>query len=491
MNACFAQIKGEPTGRGFKKGWTSTCNIPSELLAYETAAGAVDGDAGAEFPFVASGAACMKPLPKSIAYDGARCGKANNFIATYKTSVVRINLPGGRCMHAIPLLLTDKTEGFTCTSLRARVACMRGQASEDGKTRVSLSSVLTGNGSIGEVTIGEDPKAGEPLFQQSEGQPLFALMPTVFDNYGQQRSTIRFLQAQLSSIRQSCEGEHSAQHCSGQSPYHAERLLLEQLRRAWTPRSWISAAEKTADKESFKAAVHAVATGPSATKDRKALLQSIVANEIGVDSPYQVLDAITDMSGPSWGANQIDIGANEDEEIALYWRIMSDRQTTDPTSPLGRAVQYKACFSAPIRHYYVNQLNGFYSTVADFNKALRAPRGQGSYNSFFIDWLLSETDRAAGYAGLFKESTFARLFYVDVKNQFGPRRANAIRDAGLEFTPGWLDRCGQISAKEEDVVKLVRDRVNDTRKADIDRRVHNLRKSINAVYGGDGRTGCN
>lgn len=490
MNACFSQVKSEPTGRGFKKGWTSSCNIPSELLAYEAAADTVDGDPGAEYPFIASGRACTRPLPKSVAFDGARCGMASNLIASYRTSVIRINLPGGRCMHAIPVLLTDKTEGFTCTSLRARIACVRARITEGDKTRVLLSSVLAGGGSSGEVVIGNAPEANEPLFQQSEGQPLFALMPTWFDNYGQRRSTVRFLQRQLRSIRQSCERDHSARHCSGQLPYHAERLLMEQLRRAWTPRLKISPSNKTADKESFKTALRAVSTGPSATKDRRALLQSIIENEIGVDSPYQVLDAITDMSGPSWGANQIDIGANDDDEIALYWRIISDHQASDPTPQLAKADQYKACFSAPIRHYYVNQLSGFYSSVPDINKALRGPSGQDSYNRFFIDWLLTETDHAAAYDGLFKESAFTRLFYVDVRNQFGPRKANLIREAGEKFTPGSFGRCGQIADKEDELVQLLRDRVSDTRKEGLDRRVHNLRKAVQAVFGHDGRSGC-
>jgi hypothetical protein len=490
MNTCFQQIQSEPEGRAFKRGWLGDCSIPKEALDYQP--GVEEQENAARAPdFIETGPACSKPLPTSVAYDPKQCGRTNNFFKSYQSASIRINLSGGRCMHVIPLLLTDKTDGFTCTAVRTHVPCVRDVVQQDGKTRVTLSSVAAGNGSIATVTVGDDPKSSDLMFAQAPGQPFFALMPTTFDNYGDNRSVIPFLHSQLKQIQKQCEQDHGQAHCGEQLPYHAERLIVEQLRRAWSPRVRLSDTEKRQDREAFAVAVRNVANGPHTTPDQKALLRSIVANEVGEDSPYQLLDAITDMSGPSWGANQIDIGANGEEEINLYWRILSSGQSNMSSPRVLKALKYRACFSAPIRHYYVSQLSDFYRTVPDFNRSLRDEKGRDAYNNFFLNWLQTETVNAAHFSGLFKVSAFARLFYVDIKNQFGIGRAAGLKKSGEEFEPSWFGRCQSILSKENELVDGLRGRISHTRQKDLDRRVENIHHALAEIYGnGQGRQDC-
>lgn len=488
MQRCLELVQEQAPNTSIRKGWLGSCQAGTEAKAYATDSSDSEIRNVPIFPRIGSGDECSNPLGYTPAAKTSNCGKSSTFIKNYDEGIVRIPLSNGRCMFALPLLVTDKDQGFRCNAVRSRVACIRNIRTDGEDTIIKLGARASGPTSEGEIRIPSDTSQRTPLYAHRNGEPLFALLPAQITYGGDPKSVVNFITEEITKGEAKCRSNGNGQaHCAQEKAFHAERMVQEVLRRAWSPTSLVSEDDRKLDKDAFMAMVERH-LGNDADLDTQALFKVIVENEIGKDSPYQVTDAVLGKSGPSWGAHQIDIGANDQPEIDLFWRAIEDNRPSNPN--LDKALAMKACLSAPVRYYFTTQLRQFYESVAGMNDSLRTSPGKETYDARFKDWLKEGIDKAKKLKGLFKASPFARLYYLDVLNQFGAGKAQQLRVAGEGYSPSSLESCSTVKSGEN---RLVSTLISSTgySPSDINRRVKHLHDFLREQRGqSEGRSGC-
>ncbi len=469
---CVAALKRESPGTHIRQGLTNAvCGLPTPPTAYSGAP---------RTTFLASGTACATSLSTLPA-----CGHEASLATSVPGGVVRVPLGGGACLHVLPLMLTDKTEGFTCNAVHARPACVRGVERRGGATRVTLASG-NGRGAItAEITVPDAPEHHVPLFARSPKGPLFALVPSDVTVGGQLRDSAGFIAHHVEHMRSTCEG--TAAHCRDQMQHQADRAAGELLRRVWTPRRLLSTDERKADYADFS---QRIARGDFGRHDRekKLFARLILENEVSGSSPYQVLDAVIRNSGLSWGAHQIDIGANTSSEAALFWETLKAWRRAPGTGnyPLLRQMdRHRACLSQPIRNMFTEHLAMLYAGLPDMTRGMRADASRRAYETRFAAYLDEEVPPAARIGGLFQVSTFAWMYYMDVKNQRGGSKARALRRLGEEFASDAPEvlTCADVAAGEQRLVDHIKSITEEGEHYDIDRRVGNLRRFLERELG--------
>ena len=125
------------------------------------------------------------------------------------------------------------------------------------------------------------------------------------------------------------------------------------------------------------------------------------------------------------------------------------------------------------------------------NKAFRSALAANRYEAHFRKWLGEETARLERLTGLFTKSTFARLYYLDVRNQKGAGRGEEFRQFGEAIQADQYATCAGLEAAEKSLVDWVKTppRTPLSSGPDVDRRVGNITKYLQDTFGpGHGRT---
>ena len=380
--------------------------------------------------------------------------------------------------------LTDKTESFTCNGTKARPACVRSvRENSDGTTVVTLAGGKAANAFSADIVIPANPRPHLPLMAKSTAGPLLALVPADVTIAGDALDSSGFIQHYVDHTTDTCEG--TVKYCREQAGFQVDRAMGELMRRVWNPRPLVVKTERTSDYQSFVDGVLSGDLGRYA-REKKLFATLILKNEVSDSSPYQILDAVIRNSSVSWGAHQIDIGANEQFEIDLFWDTVRKWRTTPGTGDypkLREADIQRACLSQPIRSYFVDQIVLLYSAAQDMNKGLRSDFGRTAYDARFKTYLDEEVSRAVTLKGLFKKSAFAWLYFIDQRNQRGSRAGDTLKDIGTSLDADTLSTCDGVIDGEAQLVAAIKEITNASDHYDIDRRVDNLRTLLTSEYG--------
>jgi hypothetical protein len=316
-----------------------------------------------------------------------------------------------------------------------------------------------------------------------------ALIPADVTIAGDTHDSQGFLQHYVDHTLSTCEGTRT--YCREQATFQVDRAVGELMRRAWNPRSLVPRDERKADFKNLVDSVLAADLGRN-SREKKLYAKLIIENEVSSSSPYQVLDAVIRNSGMSWGAHQIDIGANESSEVALFWDTLRNWRKAPGTGDypkLREADILRACLSQPIRNFFVDHLALYYTTLPDMNKGFRSAPGRASYDARFKNYLEEEVSRGLALQGLFKKSPFAWMYFVDQRNQRGPTVAETLRKLGTAMGPDDLSSCADVARGEQVLVEHIKSTTTPGEHYDIDRRVENLRKILTQAFDANlGRT---
>lgn len=466
---CIAFLKRENPGTRLRAGLSSqACGLATPPAQFTGAA---------KHAHVASGAACSSSLPEL-----PKCGREAALSDSTPSLVSRVPLGGGRCLHVLPLVMTDKTDGFTCNAVRFRPACVRGIASRDGKTYVTLGDGRERTAITADIVIDGTPEHHQPVFARASQGPVFVLLPADVTISGDLRDSSGFLAHYVERTRETCQG--SAAHCREQALYQADRAAGELIRRVWTPRPLVAKEDRKKDFDEFAADIAARDLGRF-NKQKQLFARLILENEVSGSSPYQMLDAVIRNSGLSWGAHQIDIGANSGEEPKLFWdtlRAWRRAPGTGDYPSLRKADRHRACLSQPIRNMFTEHLSLLFEAVPDMTRGMRATASRDAYKKRFVAYLDEEVPEAARLKGLFQHSPFAWIYFIDVRNQRGAGKARKLREIG-EALDDDAPSCSDVAEGEASLVDYIKSITDEGDHYDIDRRVKNIRDFLDKKFG--------
>jgi hypothetical protein len=455
-------------------------HIQSGLVAAKCPLGTPDSafTGVARHTWLASGAACNTELEEVPA-----CGLTKNYLDVFPKAVRRIDLGDGKCLHVLPVMLSDKKDGFKCNAVKARPACIAGVRREGGSTIVTLAGGTEPGALRADVIVPPEPKHHVPLIAKSQAGPLMALVPADVTISGDPRDSQGFLQHHVNYTLAACTGSNA--DCREQAGYQADRAVGELLRRVWNPRPLVPSEERKAD---FKRLIDRMLSADLGRNERekKLFAKLIIENEVSASSPYQVLDAVIRNSGISWGAHQIDIGANEPAEVSLFWDTLRRWRQSPGTGDypkLRQADALRACLSQPIRNYFVDHIALYFGALPDMNKGLRSEQGKASYDARFKAYLDEEISLALALKGLFKKSPFAWLYFADQRNQRGPGAGEELRRIGVAIRDAELSSCSGIATGEQRLVEYIKSTTARGEHYDIDRRVDNLKRLLSRELG--------
>ena len=143
--------------------------------------------------WLAEGDACLSRLTDAADGQPPPCGTDAVALDVSAHGLLRIPLSGGRCLHVLPLLMTDTTTGFTCNAVTARTACVRSIRRQGNKTLVKLSTKVGLGGTESEIAVPDTIERHVPLMAQNAKGPLFALLPGQYTALGQERDMPGFM----------------------------------------------------------------------------------------------------------------------------------------------------------------------------------------------------------------------------------------------------------------------------------------------------------
>jgi hypothetical protein len=198
-------------------------------------------------------------------------------------------------------------------------------------------------------------------------------------------------------------------------------------------------------------------------------------------------------SGLSFGAHQIDLGANEDKELRIFWDVIDAFRARNPDAALDKAKLAKDCINLPLRLMTVGALALTYQSTPKLTGALRAGDGFEEYNKRLIDYLTEEARITNAKPGLFKQSLITRILFSDVKNQSGSG-ARVATLAAKRLSEGTdLRSCTAIAKAEDRTVNdLVFINPNDPakRRTRFAKRYENIRDLVRSRVAKGGLSGC-
>jgi hypothetical protein len=420
-------------------------------------------------------------------------------------AAIQIRLPEHKCGTFIPILFTNKTD-FACNAMQTRIACV--DVSHDDKTdrtTVRFSARRTKNAEATTIEFGAAELA------QHNGRisdlithPQFTIIPALTGGKSITKTILDKTQAQETDCVNS--HRHSPDDCTRRARFQADANMQETIRRYRNPRH-----------DSTKEAITEDGVGIVDFLRRKhvdqieeqwLLFLSIAANEVGLklkngritstDDPiYGVSDAVDGNSGLTFGAHQIDLGANEDPEVKLFWDVIDAFKMHHPDAVLNKAKVAHDCIDLPLRLMTVGALALTYQASPRMTTALRSPEGVHEYNKRLLTYLTEETERIDGLHGLFRKSMIARILYADLQNQWGTKsskvtnlatQADKIISTGIE-----LNSCKDIAIAEDKLLATLiwKDPTNQSSKRNqyADRYEH-IRDIVRSQAVHAGITGC-
>src|SRR5262249_17982389 len=149
----------------------------------------------------------------------------------------------------------------------------------------------------------------------------------------------------------------------------ADANMQEAIRRYRNPRHGSPAAAITKDGTDIIAFLKSKHIDQ--IEEQWILFLSVAANEVGlelknsevttIDPIYGVSDAVLGNSGLSFGAHQIDLGANGDLELKLFWGIIDAYKAKHPDAVLEKTEAAQSCVDLPLRLMTVGALTLTYA----------------------------------------------------------------------------------------------------------------------------------
>jgi hypothetical protein len=440
MNQCIKLL--QPQDKGLRNHWRRHCSedevddelgTPAEPMSVQSFADAVNVDAIEDSD-------CDSPLPYTPVAETRACGLGTKTLLTNlsERAVIRIKLPGNKCARFIPLLLTNKTD-FACNAVQTRIACV--DANYDRARDITSLTLSTRRGGTPDftkvsITRSDVQRTNRPL-TDIVSHPQFVLLPV---KVGRTENIIKAIAEKLDSTRNACrKSGRSRQKCDNRSIAKADAFMQEWERRYRNPRRDSPKAAMLADARSLVKYLRD--NGVDKKIEHWLLFLSIAQNEVGlnlspsevVDPIYGLSDAVDGNSGLSFGAHQIDIGANSGDEVKLFWDVMAVFLANHSDRSLAAASSMKPCVNLPLRLMTVRALSLAYSAAPSMTQALRSQEGVAKYNRRLLNYLDEQVQKTNALPGLFGKSMIARTLYTDVENQSG--RASRVQSLVRDIVP--------------------------------------------------------
>jgi hypothetical protein len=182
----------------------------------------------------------------------------------------------------------------------------------------------------------------------------FALLPAIIGG----TEVVDAVKGAVKSTEADCvESGRKRPYCESRSITKSDQFMQEWLRKYRNPKKDSPSGKRLADAETLVAFLRS--RGIDKNLEQWLLFRSIAANELSLeihgnevsvyDPIYGVSDAILDNSGLSFGAHQIDIGANSPKEVALFWDVLSAYLLKHRDGAVEEAKAMQACVNLPMR----------------------------------------------------------------------------------------------------------------------------------------------
>lgn len=446
------------------------------------------------------------PGPAPIAL-GPKCGLGSRTLSENlnDSAIVSIRLPDNKCARFIPLLLTNKNGAFACNAVQSRIACVDSNYDPaTNRTTIKFSTRRTGTPDSSTIVIGpEDMAAHGGRIDDLIPHAQFAMLPATFVKDGRNVDVLATVKAAVQKERNQCTavpGQTDAK-CIKRTITRSDALMQETLRHFRNPKRFVSGADRKKEAEELIAFLKS--KGVDKNLEQWILLLSIAENEVGLDVTksganaydpiYEMSDAVADNSGLSFGAHQIDIGANSGDDVSMFWRIVDHYKTQHPDALLDEAKAKSACVQLPLRYMTVKAFQLTYRVAPSMSKATGSTDGIGSYNANLEKFLRNSTASVADLDGFFKKSLMARVWYIDIANQSGS--GNRVRE-GIQAVIKPTDdttSCSGVAAAEKKLLDwLTWNNVNrhDEGHKRFYKRYENIRDVVHAHAPKDGHTNC-
>lgn len=463
MNQCINLLQAQDPR--LKNAWRGRCNeieLEKELEAIKPEI--TNQRAGATFDDSAPGMIdkCSAPLPYKPVSRTPSCGKNSKTLKEKLSpqTVEHIQLPGGGCFAAVPLLLTNKTD-FACNAIQTRIACMdsRYDAASDTTTLIFRATPDPRSYTSSVVITAADIKRVGGRVADLVTDAQFALLPASV----RKKNVIDHVQDEIQTDFEACLSLGKARdYCERRSITKADQFVQEWLRRSRNPKK-DSPPEKTrGDAESLVAAMRA--RGVDNTLEQWLLFRAIGANEVALkidgrnvsasDPIYGVSDAVLDYSGLSFGAHQIDIGANSPREVTLFWDVLSAYLSKHRDDSLNKARSMQTCINLPMRLETIAALDLTYKAAPGMTTGLRSDEGKAAYEARLAAYLNDQVAKTNAMGGLFRHSMLARTLFSDFENQNGGARA--VERRATEASAGKdTALCAEVSESEDKLMEFM------------------------------------
>jgi hypothetical protein len=504
MNACIKIL--QQNDKALKDHWRGHCG--TEELDQELAGSPADPQQGELRKMftdkgsvvVEGGISCRNTVTPIATTSKCGLGTPTLYPSLQAGAAMRIRLPGNQCGAFIPVLFTNKTD-FACNAVQSRIACV--DVSHDDKTDRTSVKFSTRRGKNAETTTIE---FGAAELAQHDGRisdlmvnPQFTIIPELTNG---EPVTQKILDATRIQEKDCIDNHrHSPGECAKRARFQADANMQEAIRRYRNPRHDSPQAVIRRDGSSiveFLKSKHV-----DQIQEQWILFLSIAANEVGLelkngevstyDPIYGVSDAVDANSGLSFGAHQIDLGANEDREVKLFWDVVDAYKAQHPDAALQKAEVAQNCVDLPLRLMTVGALALTYQAAPRMTTALRSPEGFEEYNKRLMGYLAEEVAITASKPGLFRQSMVTRVLFSDLKNQTGSgspieKLANKIVADGAD-----LGSCREIVKAEDTLLATLIWKVpadHSRGKAQYSSRYENVRAIVRGHAANGGVSGC-
>jgi hypothetical protein len=508
MDQCIKLL--QPQDKALKNFWRGHCGeteLDAELAAMRPGAGVAVLESQGDDGRAASGNTCGAALGYTPVSRTSACGKGATSLRGKLSgnAVERIRLPGGKCLDVIPLLLTNKTD-FACNAVQSRIACLDSSydARSDTTTLVFRTERRSNSYSTTVVVTAADMQRVADRAPDLITDPQFVLVPSVVSK----AKVVDAIDKAVQSTKSDCivSGRQSS-YCERRSFSKSDQLMQEWIRRFRNPRKDSPEVTRNADAKSLVASMRS--RGLDKMLEEWLLFRSIAANEVSLeirgdrisayDPIYGVSDAIADDSGLSFGAHQIDIGANSPAEIKLFWDIMSDYLSDHRDDALEQAKAMQACINLPMRLETLRALDITYKAASGMTEGLRSARGRADYDGRLAKYLDEQVAKTKTLGGLFGSSMLARVLYSDRENQFGSPAAVVSRAQAVTVGKN-LESCDDVLEAENELMEhMLWQWSNDTKVLKDGKPVHasyfgryeTVRDIVRSSAPAGGRSHCN
>jgi hypothetical protein len=507
MNQCIRLLQPQDSAlRNYWRGHCGETELAAELAAMRPDAQPATVEANSNDGTASEGDACGTALRYTPFSRTPTCGQGAGTLheKLSRNVVERIRLPGGKCVNIIPLLLTNKKD-FACNAIQSRIACM--DAKFDPQSDTTTLTFWTArrknaHSSTVVVTAADMQRVGDRP-SDLVTDPQFTLLPARVGG----GDVVDSITQDVKSTEDDClTSGRKRPYCEHRSVSKSDQFMQEWLRKYRNPKKDSPSAKRLADAESLVASMRSL--GVDKDLEQWLLFRSIAANEVSLeihgdrisvnDPIYGVSDAVYDNSGLSFGAHQIDIGANSPDEVALFWDVMATYLAKHRDSAVEQAKAMQACVNLPMRLETVRALDMTYKAAGGMTAGLRSDEGKAEYEGRLAKYLKEQVEKTKALGGMFRNSMLARILFSDHENQFGPSKTvvNRTQSAGLDKD---LSTCDGVLAAENDLMDQMLWKWSDGKKVYKDgkavhapyfKRYETVRDMVRANVPAGGRSHC-